>query len=248
MPKPQPMPLAAQLGDVPAPLYARVKQMITQQILNGTWPPHHRVPSESELVSELGFSRMTINRALRELTAEGLLVRMQGVGTFVAEPKGQTALFEVHNIADEIASRGHTHRAEVIVLEEVRATPEQAMALDLREGQRLFHSQLVHFESGVPVQIEERYVNPAVAPDYLGQDFTRITPNAYLMALAPMTEGEHVVEAVLGTPAECKLLKIDRGEPCLMIRRRTWAGRVAVASTRLLYPGSRYRLEGRFHS
>ncbi|WP_153016042.1 GntR family transcriptional regulator, partial [Pseudomonas savastanoi] len=75
--------LAAQMGESPAPLYARVKQMIALQIQNGTWPPHHRVPSESELVTQLGFSRMTINRALRELTAEGLLVRMQGVGTFV---------------------------------------------------------------------------------------------------------------------------------------------------------------------
>lgn len=248
MPNPQPLPtpLAAQLGDTPAPLYARVKQMITQQISSGTWPPHYRVPSESELVAELGFSRMTINRALRELTAEGLLVRMQGVGTFVAEPKGQAALFEVHNIADEIASRGHVHRAEVIVLDEVKASPERAMALGLREGQTLFHSLLVHFENGVPVQIEERYVNPLVAPDYLRQDFTLITPNAYLMALAPMTEGEHVVEAVLASAAECKLLKIERGEPCLLIRRRTWSGRQVVASTRLLYPGSRYRLEGKF--
>ena len=54
------------MGDSPAPLYARVKQMITQQIDSGNWPPHYRVPSESELVSQLGFSRMTINRALRE--------------------------------------------------------------------------------------------------------------------------------------------------------------------------------------
>ena len=91
------------MGDSPAPLYARVKQMITQQIDSGNWPPHYRVPSESELVNQLGFSRMTINRALREMTADGLLVRMQGVGTFVAEPKSQSALFEVHNIADEIA-------------------------------------------------------------------------------------------------------------------------------------------------
>lgn len=88
-------PLAAQMGESPAPLYARVKQMITQQIKSGNWPPHYRVPSESELVSQLGFSRMTINRALREMTADGLLVRMQGVGTFVAEPKTQSALFEV---------------------------------------------------------------------------------------------------------------------------------------------------------
>ena len=243
---PSPTPLAAQLGETPAPLYARVKQMITQQITSGAWPAHHRVPSESELVAELGFSRMTINRALRELTADGLLVRMQGVGTFVAEPKGQAALFEVHNIADEIADRGHSHRAEVIVLEAVKATPERAMALDLREGQQVFHSLLVHYENGVPVQIEERYVNPQAVPRYLEQDFTRDTPYAYLSAQAPMTQGEHVVEAVLASPAECKLLKIERGDPCLLIRRRTWSGRQVVSSTRLLYPGTRYRLEGKF--
>src|SRR5476649_1681866 len=97
------------MGDSPAPLYARVKQMITQQIDSGNWPPHYRVPSESELVNQLGFSRMTINRALREMTADGLLVRMQGVGTFVAEPKSQSALFEVHNIADEQTEKPQQH-------------------------------------------------------------------------------------------------------------------------------------------
>ncbi len=150
--------------------------MITQQIDSGNWPPHYRVPSESELVSQLGFSRMTINRALREMTADGLLVRMQGVGTFVAEPKSQSALFEVHNIADEIASRGHRHTCKVITLEEEAAGSERALALDMREGQKVFHSLIVHFENDIPVQIEDRFVNALVAPDYLKQDFTVQTP------------------------------------------------------------------------
>ena len=90
----------------PAPLYARVKQAIAQKIRSGAWLPNSKLPSESELLALLGVSRMTINRALRELTIEGLLVRMQGVGTFVAVPKGNAALFEIHNIAQEIADRG----------------------------------------------------------------------------------------------------------------------------------------------
>ncbi|MBC3412666.1 histidine utilization repressor [Pseudomonas sp. SWRI51] len=234
------------MGEGPAPLYARVKQMIIQQIENGSWPPHHRVPSESELVAELGFSRMTINRALRELTAEGLLVRMQGVGTFVAEPKSRSALFEVNNIADEIASRGHQHSCQVITLVEEAAGSERALALDMREGQRVFHSLIVHYENGVPVQIEDRYVNAAIAPDYLRQDFTRQTPYEYLSRVAPLTEGEHVVEAILAEPDECHLLQIEPGEPCLLIRRRTWSGRQPVTAARLIHPGSRHRLEGRF--
>ncbi|KAI1692811.1 lipocalin-like domain-containing protein [Ditylenchus destructor] len=170
--------LAAHMDESPAPLYARVKQMISQQILNGNWPPHYRVPSESELVSQLGFSRMTINRALRELTAEGLLVRMQ-----------------VHNIADEIASRGHRHTCQVIHLGEEAAGSERAVALEMREGGRVFHSLIVHFENDIPVQIEDRFVNALVAPEYLQQDFTQQTPYAYLNQVAPLTEGEHVVRS-----------------------------------------------------
>ncbi|MDR6164507.1 GntR family histidine utilization transcriptional repressor [Pseudomonas fluorescens] len=248
MPTPPPVsPLAANMGDSPAPLYARVKQMITQQIDSGNWPPHYRVPSESELVSQLGFSRMTINRALREMTADGLLVRMQGVGTFVAEPKSQSALFEVHNIADEIASRGHRHTCQVITLEEEAAGSERALTLDMREGQKVFHSLIVHYENDIPVQIEDRFVNALVAPEYLKQDFTLQTPYAYLNQVAPLTEGEHVVEAILAEPSECKLLQIEKGEPCLLIRRRTWSGRQPVTAARLIHPGSRHRLEGRFH-
>lgn len=247
MPTPPVVPaLAAQMGESPAPLYARVKQMIAVQILNGTWPPHYRVPSESELVNQLGFSRMTINRALRELTAEGLLVRMQGVGTFVAEPKSQSALFEVHNVADEIAARGHHHSSRLVLLEEEAAGTERALTLNMREGQRVFHSIIVHYENDIPVQIEDRYVNAQIAPEYLQQDFVEETPYAYLTRVAPLTAGEHLVEAILANSSECELLQIEQGEPCLLILRRTWSGKTPVTAARLIHPGSRHRLEGRF--
>lgn len=168
--------LPPQASALPAPLYAQLKQMIAQQIRTGAWPAHYRVPSESELVQELGYSRMTVNRALRELTAEGLLVRMQGVGTFVAQPKARSALFSVNNIADEITARGHRHHSRVVRLVEEPAGSEQAAALDIREGQPVFHSLIVHFEDDVPIQLEDRYVNVRLAPDYLKQDFTQHTP------------------------------------------------------------------------
>ena len=237
-------PLESFSLESPAPLYVRVKQAIVQKIRSGAWLPNTKLPSESELLQQLGVSRMTINRALRELTIEGLLVRMQGVGTFVAMPKGTAALFEIHNIAQEIADRGHVHRSDVMVLEEVpaKASPTLPFALDGIE--RLFHSVIVHYENEVPVQIEERFVNAQIAPLYLQQDFTRTTAYAYLMDLAPLTGGEHVVEAIHATSAECRLLGIKRNEACLMIRRRTWSAQGVVGCARLVYPGSRYRLQG----
>mgnify|MGYP000847647243 CR=1 FL=1 len=232
--------------DSPVPLYLRVKHMISQRIYDGTWPVNKKIPSESELVNLLGCSRMTVNRALRELTTEGLLVRIQGVGSFVAEGQGRTALFQVNNIAEEILARNHKHHAQVLVLEKIQANAEQSVLMQIREVQTLFHSIIVHFENDVPVQIEDRLVDPVIIPDYLDQDFQNITPNAYLMSKAPVTEGEHVVTAILATAQECKWLKINKTEPCLLIRRRTWSNKQLVSSARLIYPGSRYFLEGKF--
>lgn len=227
------------------PLYAGVKQVILDRIQSGEWPPKYRVPSENELVVELGVSKMTANRALRELANEGELVRIQGVGSFVAERKGYSALFEVRNIAEEIAERGHVHEASVIVLAQETASPETADALELPIGAAVFHSLIVHSENGVPVQIEDRFVHPEAAPEYLGQDFTTLTPNAYLTAAAPLSGSEHVVEAAMPQAWECKLLTILKTEPCLTIRRRTWSAKQVVSTARLVYPGHRYRLEAR---
>ncbi len=225
------------------PLYAGVKQVILDRIHSGEWPPKHRVPSENELVVDLGVSKMTANRALRELANEGELVRIQGVGSFVAERKGYSALFEVRNIADEIHERGHSHEASVVILARETASPEVADALAVEIGAPVFHSLIVHSENGVPVQIEDRFVNPDMAPAYLEQDFTDTTPNAYLTNAAPLSGSEHIVEAAMPQPWECKLLMILKTEPCLMIRRRTWSARQAVSVARLVYPGQRYRLQ-----
>ena len=139
----------------------------------------------------------------------------------MAEPKGQSALFEIRSIADEIAARNHQHHCEVLVLEETQASAEQAIELNVTEGTRIFHSVMVHYENDIPVQIEDRCVNAERIPDYLNQDYTQTTPHAYLSLVAPLTEGEHIVEAVRATPQECELLRIKEHDPCLLIRRRT---------------------------
>jgi len=230
----------------PSPLYVQVKKMIQNNIYKGIWKINDKIPSESELVKMFGCSRMTVNRALRELTADKILVRVQGVGSFVAEGQGHSALFQIHNIADEILARHHIHRAEIIKLEQINANSEQAFIMQMQENQPLFHSIIIHFENDVPVQIEDRLVNAILIPEYLQQDFTTITPHSYLMENAPVSEGEHIVEAVLANSQEQKWLKITKNEPCLLIRRRTWANQNLISSARLLYPGSRYYLEGKF--
>lgn len=234
-------------NDGPLPIYGQVKRLIQQKINEGSWNSNDKIPSESDFVKHLGCSRMTINRALRELTQEGTLIRIQGVGSFVAEgQRHSSALFQINNIADEIVARNHAYRAEILLLEKIKANTEQSVLMQKRVSDILFHSIILHYENDVPVQIEDRLVNAALVPDYMQQDFQQVTPNAYLMTKAPMTEGEHVVEAILATSEQSKWLKINKTEPCLLIRRRTWSNKQLISSARLIYPGSRYSLEGRF--
>jgi GntR family histidine utilization transcriptional repressor len=230
----------------PQPLYQKVKRHIRALIADDRLRPDSRIPSENQLVRELKVSRMTINRALRELTAEGLLVRIQGVGTFVAPQKPRSTLLEMISIAEEIRQRGGVHTSTVHLLRSEPAVGLIAKKMYLAPGSEVFHAVLVHHEDRVPVQLADRYVNPAVAPDFLSQDFTRVTPAEYLLRTAPVTEVEHVVEAVSADEETRGLLQLKKNTPCLELHRTTWAGEVVVTHSRLTYPGPRYRLGGRF--
>jgi len=238
--------LSLSIENSPTPIYARLKQAIGEKINSGEWQENQRVPSESEIVKALNISRMTVNRALRELTAQGILMRQQGVGTFVAKKKTHSALSEVHNIATEIAERGHQHTSKLLNISRSTATMEEAINLGVRKNHNIFRSSILHFENEVPIQLEERIVNATIAPEYDQQDFQKRTAYDYLMKIAPMTEGEHLVEAVLAVPEECELLQIQASEPCIQIKRRTWSNDQLITTARLLSPGSRFHLFGRF--
>ncbi len=224
------------------PLYRQLKERIAARIETGDWPPGHRVPSENELVAETGASRMTVNRALRELADEGAIRRVRGAGSFVAERKPASDLMELPNIADEIAARGHRHAARVLNLARAAAARDEAARLGLRPKVSIYRSLIVHYEGDRPVQIEDRLVNPTLAPDYLAVDFTRETPNAYLTRVAPATAVENRIEAIAADPTIARRLGITTGAPCLAVDRRTWVGETVASVVRLTYPGARYRL------
>ena len=194
------------------PLYARVKDHIVANIRSGAWEPGQRVPSENKLVESFGISRMTANRALRELTAEGYLNRVPGVGTFVKEAPALSSLMELRNIAEEIAQRGHRYSSRLVAKSVIESNPALNEEFEDRALKRLFHVVIVHEENDVPVQLEDRHVNPAVVPDFLERDFTTTTPTAVLLAATPVDELEHTVEATMPTPDQQRLLGISAAE------------------------------------
>lgn len=239
-------PARTPLPSSAVPLYEKVKEYVLANIGSGAWGRNQKLPSENDLVASLGVSRMTVHRALRELTSQGHLLRIQGVGTFVAPPKPQSALIEINNIANEIEGRGGRHLAKVVVLETILASPDLAAAFEFSKRRPVGHSLIVHHDNGVPVQLEERFVNSALVPDYEKQDFEATTTFDYLQQSTPLTEVEHVISAVAVDAETAKLLMIEPGAPCLLLHRRTWSGASIATVNRLVYAGGRYSLGSRY--
>ncbi|MCE2915149.1 MAG: histidine utilization repressor [Rubrivivax sp.] len=229
----------------PAP-YARVKQHLKEGLAAGRWPAGVPMPSEAELVAEFGVSRMTVNRALRELQAEGLVLRTQGVGTFAAPLHKVSSTLTISDVHDEIVARGHRHEARVHLKRREPAPEALAAQLGLAVGAWVFHTLIVHLEDGVPLQCEDRYVNPDEAPGYLDADFLRTTPTHVLFDTTALWRAQYHIEATRPTTQEARLLGIEADTPCLTVVRRTFSRRAPITIARLVHPGSRYALHGEF--
>jgi len=232
----------------PQPLYIKIKQYILERIKSSEWPPDFKIPSEAQLVNELGASRMTVNRAIKELVTEGLLVRLSGVGTFVVKPKPRFAFFEIKNIVDEIKDWGGIHESVIHILQEEPANADVARSMEIPIGSNVYHSMISHYDGSSPVQLSDRFVNPTLAPDYLNQDFTKITPYQYLLNHVVLTEVDQYLEAILPDQITQDLLKVEGQEPCLSLRRRTFCLKRVSTSSQFIYPGSRFTLGERFNT
>ncbi len=226
--------------------YARVKQHLKDGLATGRWPPGALMPSEAELVAEFGVSRMTVNRALRELQAEGLVQRTQGVGTFAAPLHKVSSTLTISDVHDEIVARGHRHEAQVHLQRSDPAPAALAAQLGLAPGEPVFHTLIVHLEDGVPLQCEDRYVNPAEAPRYLEADFAQTTPTHVLFETTALWRAQYHIEAARPTAQEARLLGIDAEAPCLVVVRRTFSRHAPITIARLVHPGTRYTLHGEF--
>ena len=229
----------------PKPLYEQVKEFILEQIQSQVWLPDARIPSENELVKLLKVSRITVNRALRELTDSGDLVRVQGVGTYVAHPKPLMALFEMTPIDEEIRARGGIYSCEVHLGVEEKAFPELASAMEIAIDTPVFHSIVLHKNCGKPVMLEDQFIHPLSAPDFLRQDFSTVSPLTYLLKNIQIKDVEHIIEALHPDEMAEKLLNLSLHDPCLILHRQVWDNwRVAIHS-RMTYPGASHRMGAR---
>lgn len=230
-----------------SPLYLQIKQYIDTKIQSGRWPIGHRIPTELELTKQFGVSRMTVNKAVRDLVSEGKLQRKPRLGTFVcaADDKAESPLLDIRNIAEEVKHRGNHYSNQVVSQQQITADEAIAIKLGVMIGSQVFYSEIIHLEEGAPIQHEMRWVNPLYASNYLQQDFTHVTPNQYLSENCPLSAIEHTVEAVVANDKVKAALKLGNNEPCLLLNRRTWSQEKLVSSALLYHPGTKYKLSSK---
>lgn len=233
-------------GDQNTPVYQQIKEAIALKIHSGEWHADRKIPSENSLTQSLGASRMTVNRALRELSNEGLLRRVHGLGTFVAEPPRHAQLIELKSIADEIRDAGHQYSAHVLAQEPRTIRGELAELMLLPSGTLAHFAEVIHLQNEEPIQLEQRWINPKLIDGFLDADFQTITPTDFLISKTRPEDLEHIVQAILPTKAIASKLKIPSTEPCLKLRRRSWKAQQVITCVNLIYPSSRYDLGARF--
>ncbi|MEH7827703.1 UTRA domain-containing protein [Gemmobacter denitrificans] len=225
-----------------ATLHDRILTEVRDKILRGHWPAGHRIPIETEMATDYGVSRMTVNKVLTQLTREGYLERRRKGGTFVARPRGQSAVMAIPNIGDEVRARGAEHRFALVRHVRRKAGPGDPLPV----GAEVLELEYLHRADDLPFCHEWRQINLAAVPAAAEVDFAVVSAGAWLQQQVPWSTAEHVIRAVAPPPSVARALGLSAGSACLEVERRTEFEDQPITFVRLIYPGTHHQLVARF--
>lgn len=220
--------------------FMKIKTALLEQIERKELLPADKVESENQLAESFGVSRMTARRALSELVTEGVLVRSQGIGTFVAENNRVSPVLDLPNIDEKIMQQGGEYTNSILGQAELKASRQHSQWMGVAEGALLFNLKVVHKDKGVAMQLEDVLVNPALVPDFNLQSFENKNSHHYLDQVAPFSQIEHCVEAALPSPKLASVLEIPENQACLKICRKVYSKLGVVSYARLYHAGNRF--------
>ena len=243
------------------PAYQRIKNAILDNIHSGKWQAGNAISTEMALAEEFGVSRMTVNRALKELSEERVLERRQGSGTFVAQQQFNHTFVEVRNIAQDLKSANRDYQAQVVSKRAITASmldDEMRDKFDLdtavvssdSEDTRiseiavLYEVKIVHFADGQPIQFEERWVDAKKVPQFLEQDFSVVNTSDYLIAKSPLERGSYTIRAVAAPDEIANALQVAPQSPTLVLRRQTYSAGRVLTFVKMWHAGDRYQFTG----
>jgi GntR family histidine utilization transcriptional repressor len=234
-------------SDNQAPIYVAIQREIENNITSGKWGPGHRIPPEIELVETYGCSRMTVNKALSNLVAAGLIVRKPRSGSTVAPPRLVEPLMSIQDIRAEVLNLDRTYGFKILGRDTRNVMDAtDASYIGVPVGTPILSFEVMHFADGLPFAIETRQINLNTVPDAGTADFSDVPPGTWLLREVTWTEAEHSMRAISADQVIAKSLKVDSGAPCMSLARRTWKDQDLITFVRFVYPGDRHRFVLRF--
>lgn len=200
--------------------------------------PGTPAPSERELVQRFGVARMTVRQAMDALVGEGLLERIPGRGTFVAEPRGQVG--RLTGFTEDMTRRGLLAESQTLIARREKAGPGVSRALQLTEGDPVLHWKRLRRADGVPMCIEDAYLSEILLPGFLQTGMPTSLYDALDRRGLRPTWAEDSLQADRASAEEAELLEIDSGGPVLRIARRAMAQEKVIEVSKSTYRGDRF--------
>ncbi|ASO18051.1 GntR family transcriptional regulator [Actinoalloteichus hoggarensis] len=212
-------------------------------------PPGTPIPTERSLAADFDVSRTTVRQALAELTVEGRLLRVQGKGTFAAEPKVAQRL-QLSSYTEDMRAQGRQPASRMLESDELPAETELARLLDVKAGAKVFRLRRLRLADGEPMAIETthlalgrfRGLRRHIAN---GGSLYEVLRERFGVELG---HAEETIETALASPEEAELLGSDIGLPMLLLSRHSFdTTGEPVEWVRSLYRGDRYKFVARLN-
>ncbi len=242
--------------------YCQIREYISNSIDSGTFQPGQKIDSETTIAKQFGVARMTANKAINSLVNDGVLERIKGSGTYVKRRNHDYSLLEIHPIATTIAGSGKVHRSVVLSLRSIskveaeRSAPVAGVANDTSNDpftelfrrsnlpDHLYHVEILHFSGDIPLQFESRLVNPAIAFDFIKQDFRKLTTTDYLTEVAPVEAAAFKITAQRPTTRIAQLLAIEDGGWTMTLHRITNSQGQFASISDMSHPAKSFAFSG----
>ena len=225
------------------PHWRRIEQALRERI--ATLSPGDALPSDADLCEEFGVSRMTARNAMQRLADDGLVLRIPGKGSFVAEPPAHRRADRLLTFSSEMERRGRHPSSKVLAREIRPSTAEQAAALGIAPGEPVVALRRLRCADDEPIAVELAILVSATAPAVMAAD---LEAGSLHDALARggyhLRRGTATIAAAPATPEDARLLGLDKGDALLVERRVIMDshGR-RIEATESRYPADRYALD-----
>jgi len=205
-----------------------IQRRIIGNIRDRTWAPGELIPAEAELARQFGCARTTVNRAMRELAATGVVDRKRKAGTRVVPLVARRVAADIPLVRLQVEERGAGYRFQLACCQIEQPDKSVHAALRLGRRKQALHLKTVHFADDEPFVYEDRWINTATVPQIKKVDLQTVSANEWLVQNVPFSEGEYVVEAKQVNRSIAKILNIDPGSSVLVSTRSTWQQQESV--------------------